>query len=624
MSAQTTAVATTAPRRPQREESTSDVYQRIKWNGWGTAHKWMRLDDSDRTVVLHANGAPIRGLIPFIQNEIGVTGPLKATPSMTLEEVVQRLPAPVLNQAFLKDLRAAWSAPIRTDGEARVTHAFGKNYRDLWRVRRAMLDRVPDVVVLPQSHEDCVILMTLAVKHDVAIIPYGGGTNVTGCVEASPFESRRMVVSVDLRRMNRLIRIDTVSRTATFEAGILGPDVDEQLGRHGMMLGHDPDSYIHSTLGGWIAARSSGAMSNAYGDIEQMVLSLRIVTPQGTITTPLTARPVGPDLNGMFIGSEGCFGIITEATVKTERIPPVKHYEGWLFPTFEAGFEAHYQCTQNGIHPTCMRLYDEDDTRMSLALRTDSPPLQAVASKVIRQYLSLRGWQLSRMAMCIVGFEGDAASVAFERKRTAAVYRTHGGFAIGQGAGANWQHKKYDLPFVRDFALGHGLWADVFETAVLYTEAVGCWRAVKEAVRAVWAKRGQKGWIGCHSAHQYRMGCCLYFTYAGQQVDANDLDTFVDIKTAAMEAMLRHQGNLSHHHGIGYEHVPWMARYLSSPTLELLLSFKKTVDPTNICNPGKLLPEARKSGETDADVETRRRRAMMFDKMGRPSQKSKL
>jgi alkyldihydroxyacetonephosphate synthase len=605
-----------------------DDYKRIKWNGWGSNTRMMTIDPTDAHVVIHPTGKKIRGLTDFIAKEIGGNKDgerpkLIPTPGVTVEEALQKLSTPIINEEFVAAMQKALKpAQLKLDGESRLTHVVGKNYRDLWRMRKGKIARSPDAIVLPESHGDCVAIVEAANRLNVVLIPFGGGTNVTGGVEPAPFETKRMIVSVDMRRMTKMLSIDKESRIATFECGVLGPDLDEQLGRHGFMMGHDPDSYIHSTLGGWIAARGSGAYSNKYGDIEDMVLGMRIVTPKGVIETPVASRQCAPDLAPLFIGSEGIFGIITEATVKIELIPPVRHYEGWLFPTFEIGYSAFYKATKEGISPTCMRLYDDDETRMGFALKTDAPAVQELASKGIKKYLQyVKRFSMDKISLCIVGFEGTAANVAHERKQITAIFQEHNAFCVGQGAGHNWQEKKYDLPYVRDFALGHGYWADVFETTALYGHAIGLWRAVKTAVRDVWKAEGKQGWIGCHTAHQYKHGCCLYFTYAGQQHDDSDLATFLKVKRAATEAMLRYKGNLSHHHGIGYEHIPWMARHYGPVGLALVQKIKSELDPNDICNPYKVLPVQRKRGETEAQFEERSHKLQMFDKMGLPQSK---
>ncbi|KAG8347455.1 alkyl-dihydroxyacetone phosphate synthase [Trypanosoma vivax] len=609
-----------------RHQGNSDAYERIKWNGWGNAGKELTYDKG-REVVVHTSGKPMWRILEFMRKDVQkLPGALtiRETPGLTMEQAIKLLPKPIVNLAFLNDLHRVLSdEQIRVDGAARLTHVFGKNYRDLWRVRRGLIDRAPDALLLPNNHNDCRNIMELAHKHNVVIIPFGGGTNVTGGVEPNPFETRRMIISVDMRRMGRMLKIDTDSGFAVFEAGVLGPDIDEQLGRHGFMLGHDPDSYTHSTLGGWIAARGSGAMSNKYGDIENMVLALKVVTPVGVVETPLTSRPCGCDLNAMFTGSDGSFGIITEATVKIERIPETKRYEGWFFPQFEDAFAAFHACTCKGIHPCTMRLYDEDDTRLSFAASTDHGWVSTTFSKCFKKYLErVKRWNMDKISLVIVGYEGSKAQTRCQRSELSRVFASFGGLHLGKKPGASWQEKKYDLPYLRDFALAHNYWADVFETSVLYSNAIRCWREVKQVFKEVMEKNQKVGWIGCHSAHQYRYGCCLYFTFIGVQTDENDLKVFIEIKKRAMEVMLKHHGNLTHHHGIGYEHVPWMEQYHGKVGLDVMMRFKRSIDPQNICNPGKLLPSPLGDGDSDGSgdktIKARQEREMMFDKMGIP------
>eukprot|EP00759_Apiculatamorpha_spiralis_P039237 PhF_6_TR38111/c0_g1_i1/m.56879/K00803/AGPS, agpS; alkyldihydroxyacetonephosphate synthase len=572
-----------------------DTYRNIKWNGWGSRDLAMRVDGADPLLVLHPTGKRIPGLVPFINQEIhGMAGgdvkPLTSTPSLTLEEASKKLTPPLINKTFVSELKFK-PDQVKSDAESRICHAVGKNYRDLWRARNGLFAKVPDLVIFPESHEQVVVLMQAAVKHNVVLIPFGGGTNVVGAIEANPFD-KRCAVSVDLRRMKKLLSVDKASSLARFEVGVLGPDMDKQLAPHGFMFGHDPDSYTHSTLGGWIATRSSGAQSNKYGEIEQMVLSLTVVTPTGVIQTPTAVRAVGPNLNEVFIGSEGAFGIITEAVVKVERIPQHRQYEGWLFEGFEHGFSAFREVTNTGLNITVLRLYDEDETKLSFALKTESNLWQHLLSNGVKKYLqTCRGFNLERLSLCIVGFEGSTEDVNNQSKVVSSIFHKYRSFRVGTSAGKNWQEKKYDLPYVRDFTLQHGLWADVFETAVEYGTALSLWRDVKKAVKDTFAAANRKGWIGMHTAHQYKMGTCCYFTFAGQQIDkATDLEFFLKVKQAGMNAILKNRGNLTHHHGVGFEHVPWMRQFMGEGGSATLLAMKQQFDPANVCNPGKLLP----------------------------------
>eukprot|EP00996_Jenningsia_fusiforme_P002422 NODE_3251_length_1015_cov_9.246377_g2989_i0.p1 GENE.NODE_3251_length_1015_cov_9.246377_g2989_i0~~NODE_3251_length_1015_cov_9.246377_g2989_i0.p1 ORF type:complete len:299 (+),score=52.88 NODE_3251_length_1015_cov_9.246377_g2989_i0:56-898(+) len=267
--------------------------------------------------------------------------------------------------------------------------------------------------------------------------------------------------------------------------------------------------------------------------------------------------------------------------------------------------------------PAIIRCYDEYETTLSFSLRSQQPLLQDLLSQTIKGYLRLvRGFKMEDVSLVILGFEANcAASIKSQRAYATKVCSRLGGFCVGKGAGDNWQKKKYDLPLVRDFVLDHGLWADVFETVLLYSNLLACWKDVRESLNQVWASQGTRGWVGCHISHQYATGACLYFTYCGTQRDKQDMEIFLKLKQAAMGAILRHGGGLTHHHGIGYEHVPWMNEYLGRRSVDILRAVKKQVDPKGLCNPGKLLPPESKD---DKEAESQRNELMFF-KMGIPS-----
>eukprot|EP01012_Entosiphon_sulcatum_P021590 TRINITY_DN2642_c0_g1_i1.p1 TRINITY_DN2642_c0_g1~~TRINITY_DN2642_c0_g1_i1.p1 ORF type:complete len:630 (+),score=69.33 TRINITY_DN2642_c0_g1_i1:184-1890(+) len=541
------------------------------------------------------------------------------TPSVPAKTVVDRLAPAIINAAFLQDIQKnLQDHQINLDGFARLCHGFGKNYRDLWRLRNGLVERAPDAVVFPQSHREVEHIMNAATKHNVCLIPFGGGTNVVGAVEVDPRENQRMVVSVDMRRMNRLLSVDTQSKTAVFECGVLGPQLDGQLAPHGLCLGHDPDSYVHSTLGGWIATRSSGAASNRYGELEQMVVSLRVVTPQGTIITPATPRAIGPKLNEIFIGSEGALGIITEATVKVHPLPATKYYEGWLLPTFEASLAAAYEIVQSDDTPPILRCYDEEETTLSFSMKFEEGTLKDLLSKGIKHFLTaVKHFDLEKVSLVIVGYEGTRQQVTQQRHACSTHFKRHKGFNVGASAGNNWQLKKYDLPLIRDFCLEFGMWADVLETCVDYRRILPLWQDVRRSVHDTWRRQGKVGWIGAHMCHQYRVGACIYFTFASVGKDKNDIQRLLEIKTAATEAIIRNGGALTHHHGVGYEHVPWMQRHLGDNGLRLLQRLKSSIDPQGICNPSKLLPpEINDPKLSKEERERLLRERMMFHRMG--------
>eukprot|EP00668_Euglena_longa_P015404 GGOE01019483.1.p1 GENE.GGOE01019483.1~~GGOE01019483.1.p1 ORF type:complete len:596 (-),score=136.57 GGOE01019483.1:229-2016(-) len=588
--------------------ATRDVWQRIHWNAWGQGRGFF-IDPDDQEKVFHPQGDVLPNVVPFIKENFKMDA-IPETPSISMVEVLAKLPPPTISQAFLNSLKDVLRPDqISMDPENRLCHSVGKNYRDLWRMRNGLVEKVPDAVLLPMSHQEVEQIMKAAVQHDVCLIPFGGGTNVVGAVEPDPHETKRMTISVDMRRMGRLLSVDKQSRTAVFEVGVLGPALEAQLAPHGLTFGHDPDSFVHSTLGGWIATRSSGAMSNKYGELEDMVVSLKVVTPMGTVITPCNPRAVGPDINELFMGSEGTLGIITEATVKAHPKPPKRITVGWLFPSFPAACEASQEMVQKECVPTIMRCYDTAETELSFAMKSEEGVLKHWLSKGIKQYLvRYKGFDMAEISLVIIGFDGHTDAIALQQAKVKSICERHNGFCVGTSAGENWQRKKYDLPLVRDFLLEHGMWADVLETSVVYSKAIALWQDVKESMKRFWQDLNQPFWIGCHMAHQYQVGACLYFTFGGVQRDRTDINTFLQLKQVATEAILRNGGSLTHHHGVGYEHVPWMHRFHNKGGMDLLQSMKRSLDPKGICNPGKLLPPPNAAtSSTDG---------MMFYRMG--------
>eukprot|EP00659_Diplonema_papillatum_P019420 gene19420-29926_t len=437
--------------------SDADAWKKIKWNAWGSKNVSMKLSSTDPNIAIHPSGKPVPKFVSFIQTELHGAAdsapPLKKTPSITLQEAIKRMPAPVVSKAFLNDLQLKGNQVV-LDAEARLCHTVGKNYRDLWRMRNGHIQRPPDAVLLPENHEDVVKIVDAAHKHDVCLIPYGGGTNVVGAVEPDPAEVSRMVVSLDMRRMNKMLWIEAESQSACFEVGVLGPDIEEQLSRYGYVFGHDPDSHIHSTLGGWIATRSSGSQSNRYGEMEDMIVSITMVTPRGVITTPRAPRAVGVNLKEVLLGSEGVFGVVTQAIVKIQEKPDVRRFEGWLLPSFEEGCEAFRIATTKDIHPATMRLYDDDETRLSFSMKYKASFFETLLSSGVKAYAQKwKGMNLDKVALAIVGYEGSKDDVAAQKARFHKFLSRYKALCVGTGAGNSWLEKKYDLPYIRDFLL---------------------------------------------------------------------------------------------------------------------------------------------------------------------------
>jgi alkyldihydroxyacetonephosphate synthase len=401
-----------------------------------------------------------------------------------------------------------------------------------------------------------------------------------------------MAVTVSLRRMNRVLAIDPVARTARIEAGALGPELEAALNTQGFSLGHFPDSFEFSTLGGWLATRSAGMQSDAYGKIEDMVVSLTLCTPSGTLVTPNVPRSAtGPNLAQVAVGSEGTLGLITEAVM---NIHPVgkREYRGVLVPGFDRGIELVRELTHRGALPTTTRLSNQQETALGFAMKPRSHGVEALTAKLFKAYLrNIKRFPMEDACLMIIGFEAPtAAELGARRRRTLAICREFDAVDLGRGVGDRWFAGKYDYPYLRDVVMDrHGM-VDVTETAATWNVLPAVYRDVKTALHAHLRRGEFPGYVGCHLSHSYAAGACLYFTFAAQAEAGRELPQYLETKKLIFEVLLRHGATPTHHHAVGYELLPWMPRHLGATGVQLLRGLKDSVDPQNLCNPGKLIP----------------------------------
>lgn len=527
---------------------------------------------------------------PFLSGRIGIKEEHR-TPVADPDKIV--LAPPRVDEGLLSALREiVGEAQVATDQRNRVLHAYGKSYRDLLRAQRGEVERAPDVIVFPGEHVQVERLMALAMARGVKLIPFGGGTNIVGGVEASPAMTGT-VMTVSLRRMNRLLALDEVSGVATMEAGMLGPELEAALNAQGFTLGHFPDSFEFSTLGGWLATRSAGMQSDARGKIEDMVVALKMVTPAGTLVTPRVPKAAaGPDLNQIAVGSEGAFGVITEATMRVYRVQP-RAYRGALLPNFAAGVEFMRRSWEQGIAPSTMRLSNAEETALGMCLKPPSPPLHHALTRAAGWYLrTFRGFKLEEACLMILGWEGPEDDVARRRGAALKLLRELNGFDAGQGAGDTWFARKYDYPYLRDLVMQHGGMVDVTETTVLWKDALATYEKVHAALGAA-MKRGEfPGYVGCHLSHAYPSGVCIYLTFASARDERDPFGQYLRAKKLAMDTLASAGAAISHHHSVGYEHLPWLKGYLGDTGMAMIRGVKAELDPGNVCNPGKLVPSA--------------------------------
>ena len=565
----------------------------MKWWGWG--HEDVSFSDVDKPK-----------LWPYLSGELGLEQ-VEPTPPVKFDDV--HLPAAKENAPFIAALRDALAHDqFSVDKKDRLIHAAGKAFRDLFRLRRGQVDFAPDLIVYPASEVDVVAIVKAAHEHNAVLIPFGGGTNIAGCIEPKD-RDERFIVSLDMCRMHRVLAVDKKSLLARIEAGVYGPHMEEQLEAEGVTLGHFPDSFVHSTLGGWVATRSAGMQSDKYGKIEDMVIALRMVTPSGTIVTrtvPNTSN--GIDVRSLCVGSEGILGVITEVTVQVHRLPENKIFEGWLFPDFESGIHAIHECMRHGTMPVITRLNDPGKTALSAAFKKVEPPLKQKIGAAMKWYLrNIKGIDFTKCCMMTTAYAGDYDTFHTQRRESNRVFRKHGGVNLGEGPGNSFKEAKYDFPHVRDYLMDRGVMGDVSETSTtwdnlhnLYTKTI---TNIQKAIRDT----GVDPWVGCHISHNYHTGASLYFTFGCRQIEGRELDQYLYIKKAAEDSFLQNGGTVSHHHAVGTEHLPWIEADLSPAGLKAVRAIKDGLDPKSVMNPGKILPgpdPLREWGLTDEAIQS--------------------
>ncbi len=550
----------------------------MKWWGWGVEGIEFSCDDKP-------------AFAPFIEEALGVDVRRPPTAPARLSDLAvpeSRLPDSLrsaLQQAIGDD-------SLTVDPVERAAHARGKSLRDLVRQRRGEFPRLPDVVVRPDSELEVQAVMEAGLDADAVLIPFGGGSSISGSLEPPPHE-HRPVISVDLERLNRVLSIDTASRLAQVQAGVFGPDLERQLAARGFTCGHFPDSFTHSTLGGWIATRSSGMQSDRYGDICDITRALRVVTPAGMLVTrPVPASSTGPSVREMVIGSEGRLGIITEATIEVRALPERRQILGYLFPTFQAGLAAVAEIAASECSVSVTRVSDGPETRFSFAARVRPTLLERLQSRALAEVLTRRlHFDTRQMCLSFIGFEGSAGGVAAQRRCVGRIVKRHGALCIGEGPGALYDQKKFDLPYIRDFLLDRGVPADVSETAAPWSRLASLYDAVTSTAHGAFQGLGVQGYLMCHLSHSYHSGACLYFTFAFRPTAGSEmmLEQYDVVKSAIQQAFIDNGGTLSHHHAVGTEHARWLADDISAPGVAMLRGLFDGADPKGNLNPGKIV-----------------------------------
>ncbi|MEA2332102.1 MAG: alkyldihydroxyacetonephosphate synthase [Thermoleophilaceae bacterium] len=451
-----------------------------------------------------------------------------------------------------------------SDPRERVTHAYGKSYRDLVRALHGRYDHPPDVVARPRDERDLEQLLDWCGDARAAAIPFGGGTSVVGGVAPRLDGAHAGAVTIDLTRMDRVLDVDPVSRAARIQAGATGPQLEEQLEPHGLTLRHYPQSFEYSTLGGWVATRAGGHFATLHTHIDDFVESVRALTPSGVWESRrLPGSGAGPSPDRMLIGSEGILGVITEAWVRVQEAPRFKESAALLFDGFEQGSEAVRALAQSRLYPSNCRLLDPGEA-------------------------SLTGAAPEGRALLVLGFEAAHDPVEAWMTRALELCRDHGGEPRerrGESEGA-WRDAFLRAPYLRDCLIAAGVLAETFETAITWERFGSFVAEVRERARAA---LGPDGRITCRITHAYPDGAAPYFTVLAPARRGAELEQWDEVKAAASEAIVSAGGTITHHHAVGRDHRPWYDRQRPDPFAAALRAAKAAVDPQGILNPGVIV-----------------------------------
>eukprot|EP01094_Clydonella_sp_ATCC50884_P019109 TRINITY_DN3667_c1_g1_i1.p1 TRINITY_DN3667_c1_g1~~TRINITY_DN3667_c1_g1_i1.p1 ORF type:complete len:657 (+),score=226.26 TRINITY_DN3667_c1_g1_i1:47-1972(+) len=581
-----------AAERPYPRGVAYGTQKPLKWNGWGYEGTSFAVNEEGQ-VYLTGNEYELSGKVfpnfrPWLEDNVeGMDIDYTNPPQHSIS-----LPPAVQNNEFVQAVEGH-AARTSLDRMDCLMHAHGHTAQDIHRLRYGTFDRIPDFVVWPGSHEDVEFIVKLAHEMNVVVIPYGGGTTVTESLECSP-EETRFIVSLDTKMMNAIKWVDRESMMACIEAGATGKDLDARLAMMGLTLGHEPDSMEFSSLGGWIATRASGMKKNRYGNIDDMLVHVKMVSPLGTVERNCHVPRIscGPDVHQMILGSEGIFGVITEATMKVRHLPQCRDYGSIAFPDFESGVGFMHEVAMKKAAPASVRMMDNMQFQLGHCLAPeDNSKLAFFTNALKKVYLTKwAGFDLEKMCAATLLFEGTKEEVALQQKNIYAIAAKHKGIKAGSENGRKGYFMTYMIAYLRDYGYTYWLMAESFETSVPWSNVLTLCEKVKERIYTSCKEKGLpfQPLASCRVTQTYDTGACVYFYFAYVYRGVEEpLERFAEVEGEARDEVLKWGGSISHHHGVGQLRKQWVTETVSPVGVEMLRALKKKLDPKNImgtCN----------------------------------------
>ena len=561
---------------------------------WG--HKWGFKDsqfviNDDGSVTFTGNrykgvsGENLPYLVPFVEKILDIE--IKTKPYFN-EVEKKHVADRSVNRHFMDELESNFNSDQYTfeDGD-RILHSHGQNGPDeVFKVLYNKLEKFTDLVFYIESEQDVISLIDLAKKHDVCLVPFGGGTNVTNALKL-PNEEDRMIVSVDTRRMNKIESLDKENLMVTVQAGITGKNLEEKLQKQGYTVGHEPDSIELSTLGGWISTNAAGMKKNRYGNIEDIVQNVIIITPNGSINQiePLVRSSIGIKTQNLLFGSEGNLGIITKATLRMHKLPECSEYEAVVLKDWDTGVKFMYELAHSSSVPASARMLDSLHYEFGSALKPEKNSFAKIMGKITKFVFKLKGFDTEKFVAAAFKIEGSYSEVQYQRKNIKRLAKKYNGLLGGGKEGKVAYNVTMVIAYIREFFVPQGILGETLETAVPWSKINQVKDEANKLLIELHNKYNLPGkpFFCSRVSKIYHTGICMYNTVAiNVRGIENPEAVFSKIEHALRKCFIKNGGSISHHHGVGKLRKDFMSDTISDGSIQMIKSIKKSQDPNNI------------------------------------------
>ena len=578
----------------ETDKSKIEKFFAVNDTNWG--HKWGYRDskfilNEDRSVRMTGNRYDICGVdmpdfIPYVEDVLGIT----IDPTNMLKEVENKpLREPQRNEQFIQKIKETFPEDRYTSSASeRLLHSHGQTTSDeVYKILYSHIDNTVDMVFYIESEDEASKLIQIAEICNICLVPFGGGTSVSNALQI-PNNEERMIVAIDTRRMDSIESLNEEDRRVCVQAGITGSRLEELLEEKGYTVGHEPDSVELSTLGGWIATNASGMKKNRYGNIEDIVENVTMITPKGEINQvkAVTRASIGMKPQNILFGSEGNFGIITKATLKIHKLPAVQTFNSGVFTDWKNGVDFMYELSQTNFVPASARLVDNVQFRFGQALKGKHKGLEKLIDNIKKfMVLDVKGFDPLQMVAATFKMEGSLEEVQYQEQNIGRLIKKHGGLVAGVENGKRGYMLTFAIAYIRDFLTNYYVIGETMETSVPWSKIHPVCEAATKRLFDLHKQHGIQGkpYISYRIPQIYHTGVCIYFML-GMSVQGveNTAEVFSSMEHSIREAIMESGGSISHHHGVGKLRKDFMSDTISPASIDLLKQIKNSQDPDNI------------------------------------------